>query len=63
VKNWVPFIFASMVFRISHGTVVLLLGIATAASFLVSGGGWISGFLYALVLLLAERLTGLTAYC
>ena len=51
-----------MVFRISHGTVVLLLGIATAASFLVSGGGWISGFLYALVLLLAERLTGLTAY-
>lgn len=57
-----PFIFASMVFRISYGFTVLLLCAATAVSSLVSDGSLISGVFYSLILVFSERLTGFTAY-
>jgi hypothetical protein len=51
-----------MAFRLSYGLTVLLLFAATTAFSLVSGGSLIQGFFYSLILLISERLTGLTAY-
>lgn len=61
-KYGYPFIFVPMIPGISYGLSILLLYITAAVFSLFSGGSLTHGALYVLILLVSERLTGITAY-